>query len=429
MNYKKRKRVVHTSLVVAVNLIGLVFIAYLIFWGPTGLTGYATFTTEGQSEFDLGAYNQTFYNDSGELIQLNLTYNNGTYTSTIFDAGEISSWRNISWGEDVNVSLGNLTLQVRSCESDNCNDSAFSGSYTNSSLELLSIANNKYFQYKFDFSTIDLNSSPYLYNVTIGYENISEPRISLSSPNNNSTSTDEDVTFSYVVSSFGNISNCSLIWSGSIDDTDSSITRDIAQSFSKDSISNGNYNWSINCTDVYGQTNNSLTRSLTINYTEDDDDDADGDDEETTTVTTTSTPTVSSSPPESTEDELDNETITVNATSKFNKTNNSSLIEEDEGWIGNLLTGFSIFAGSVTQFSMEDITGFFNRNWIVISIVGSLLVIFIVLSIWFGLKRRKNKDSSKSEKKSAFWRKKSPKKIDKNKEKVPTKSELKKVLG
>ena len=144
---KDKKRVVHASLVVAVYLIGLIFIAYLIFFGPESLTGYATFSIEDQSGFDNGTYSQAFYNDTGNYVQLNLTYNNGTYTSGVFDAERASKWYNLSWNESVNTSLGNLTLQARSCENGNCNDSNFSGSYTDSSFESLSITNNRYFQY------------------------------------------------------------------------------------------------------------------------------------------------------------------------------------------------------------------------------------------------------------------------------------------
>ncbi len=385
MDSKRKRRYVHTSLVVAVNLIGLVFIAYLIFWGPTGLTGYATFSTESQSDFDLGEYNQTFYNDSGEFIQLNLTYNSGTYTSKVFDANRTSLWRNISWGEDVNTSVNNLTLQVRSCENSNCNDSEFSGAYSESELENLSLTNERYFQYKFDFSTEDLSSSPLLYNVTIGYEEILEPGISLSSPESDSTSDFDNVTLSYVVSSLTNISNCSLFWGGSLDTVDDSITVVSTQSFSKNSLENGTYNWSINCTDLYDQTNNSDIYYLTVAYTEVPEDD-DDDDDSSSSTTTSSTPSSSSrsSRPSSSDSE---ENATVNGTSNFNKTNTTNLVGEDDGWVGSLLTGFSTFTGNVVKFTSEDIIGFFKDKWATILVVGLILVVFVFLSFWFGLKR------------------------------------------
>jgi len=48
-----------------------------------------------QADFDLGEYHQTFYNTS--YIQLNLSNNNGTYTSNIFDLRSNVSLQNLSW--------------------------------------------------------------------------------------------------------------------------------------------------------------------------------------------------------------------------------------------------------------------------------------------------------------------------------------------
>ena len=52
-----------------------------------------------QSDFDLGTYNQTEYNSSigSGAVQLNLSYNNGTYTSQIFNTGSNISLNNLSW--------------------------------------------------------------------------------------------------------------------------------------------------------------------------------------------------------------------------------------------------------------------------------------------------------------------------------------------
>jgi len=52
-----------------------------------------------QSDFDLGTYNNTLYNSSvgSGAVQLNLSYNNGTYTSQIFDTGSNVTFNNLSW--------------------------------------------------------------------------------------------------------------------------------------------------------------------------------------------------------------------------------------------------------------------------------------------------------------------------------------------
>jgi len=88
------------------------------------------------------------------------------------------------------------------------------------------------------------------------------PIVTLVSPANASTSTSASVTFSYNVSDV-DISSCSLIIDGSVDQTDNSITEDTTQTFTK-SLSNGNYNWYVNCTDYVSYVNNSLSWSLTV---------------------------------------------------------------------------------------------------------------------------------------------------------------------
>ncbi len=93
-----------------------------------------------------------------------------------------------------------------------------------------------------------------------------KPAINLSSPANASSWTSSGtVTFTYNVTDAA-IVNCSLIINDAVDQTDSSITVNTAQTFSK-SLSNAAYNWSINCTDYLGLQNNSETRTLTVSYT------------------------------------------------------------------------------------------------------------------------------------------------------------------
>ncbi len=118
------------------------------------------------------------------------------------------------------------------------------------------------------------------YNVTInasdiaGNENSSEkvqirigatePAILLISPANGYKINDGSLSFSYQVSAVLDITSCSLILSGSIDQTDTTIIKDTAQSFTKSGLGNGAYTWSINCTDAVGNINSSETRSFTV---------------------------------------------------------------------------------------------------------------------------------------------------------------------
>lgn len=92
------------------------------------------------------------------------------------------------------------------------------------------------------------------------------PNIGLVSPAHASTWTSSStVTFTYNVSDLA-IANCSLIIDNSVVETDSSITVNTNQTFSR-SLSNAAYTWSINCTDFTNHTSNSTTYSLTVSYT------------------------------------------------------------------------------------------------------------------------------------------------------------------
>ena len=102
-------------------------------------------------------------------------------------------------------------------------------------------------------------------NYTLAYDS-TKPQINLISPDNSSTWTSSStVSFSYNVSDIS-VTNCSLIINNAVDQTDSSITVNTTETFTK-SLSNGNYNWSINCTDSAVNINNSELRVLTVSYT------------------------------------------------------------------------------------------------------------------------------------------------------------------
>jgi hypothetical protein len=105
------------------------------------------------------------------------------------------------------------------------------------------------------------NSSYILFTIDTSY-----PIVSLVSPANASTWTSSStITFSYNVSDV-NIVNCSLIIGGVVDQTNTTISENISQSFSK-SLSNAAYVWNVSCIDTVGYTNSSGNRSLTVSYT------------------------------------------------------------------------------------------------------------------------------------------------------------------
>ena len=94
------------------------------------------------------------------------------------------------------------------------------------------------------------------------YLDRASPVVTSISPASGSTSASASVTFSYNVSDV-DIANCSLIINNVIDQTDTSVTENTTQTFNK-TMSNGNYNWYVNCTDYVGYINSSAMRSLTV---------------------------------------------------------------------------------------------------------------------------------------------------------------------
>jgi hypothetical protein len=107
----------------------------------------------------------------------------------------------------------------------------------------------------------NINKSYILFTIDNSY-----PIVNLTTPTNASTwSSSSEVTFTYNVSDV-NIINCSLIINGVIDQTDTTISENTTQTFTK-TMGNADYSWSINCSDSVNYTNKSITRNLTVSYT------------------------------------------------------------------------------------------------------------------------------------------------------------------
>ena len=86
--------------------------------------------------------------------------------------------------------------------------------------------------------------------VTLEPADTTPPVITLIGPINGTSDTDGSVTFEYnVTDAASGVDSCELIINNVTDQTDTSVTEGITQSFTKTGLSNGNYTWSINCTD------------------------------------------------------------------------------------------------------------------------------------------------------------------------------------
>lgn len=90
------------------------------------------------------------------------------------------------------------------------------------------------------------------------------PGVGLLTPSNASTETSSSATFTYNATDNMNITSCNFIFDGSTDQTDTTVTQGISQSFAKSSISNGEHTWAVSCLDVASNQNTSVTRNLTV---------------------------------------------------------------------------------------------------------------------------------------------------------------------
>jgi hypothetical protein len=104
-------------------------------------------------------------------------------------------------------------------------------------------------------STNNLNNTQ---SITFIIDNAA-PIISLISPIN-ATGDDSNITFNYNVNDTLQVNNCSLIINTLINQTNSSITKNINQNFTLNDLAVGQYNWSINCTDSLGNIGSSKQR-------------------------------------------------------------------------------------------------------------------------------------------------------------------------
>lgn len=243
-----------------VVLILIALISFSFFNDQATITGFATFSTNFQSDFDEGIYSGTFYDSEEEGIQLNLSegFTLGDYTSKVFDAGSDANWDEVSWEGDtpkipIHLIKGKkptfqntyLTLQIRNCSLANCSDEEFSGNYSDSPTTLN--LSGRYFQYKFDFLTENISKSPILYNVTIDYNIINiAPTITLNSPENNSELNESYVLLNATFYDFS-LDNLTVWFYGndSLVNTNYNITNGTTLTYNWTNLNNGLYNWTV----------------------------------------------------------------------------------------------------------------------------------------------------------------------------------------
>ncbi len=113
------------------------------------------------------------------------------------------------------------------------------------------------------YDTASVSNMAFATNNYTAIKDTTAPTIALSAPSDGYASTTTTLGFEYSVTDFSNIASCSLIINNAVDQTDTTITKSTAQTFTQ-TLSAGTHTWSINCTDAVGNTNASGSRSLTI---------------------------------------------------------------------------------------------------------------------------------------------------------------------
>jgi hypothetical protein len=92
------------------------------------------------------------------------------------------------------------------------------------------------------------------------------PTVALDKPENNNFTTEGIIRFSYTPNSSQTILNCSLVIDNQVSKTNYTIFNDTINNITQ-TIAEGVYNWTINCTDGFGNSFKPDARLLRINYT------------------------------------------------------------------------------------------------------------------------------------------------------------------
>jgi len=117
--------------------------------------------------------------------------------------------------------------------------------------------------YKWSCLSINNNSNSFLAaNSTITYD-VTKPSIILISPDDATSSETGAYNFTFNVSDNYNISECYLIFDGRVINLNTASTTQTNGMYNS-SLGTGSHTWSINCTDLAGNLNNSASRSLTV---------------------------------------------------------------------------------------------------------------------------------------------------------------------
>lgn len=131
-------------------------------WTFGSLTGFIVYEQITEGDFSGGVYLNTEYSNGSLILESESL--SGSYTSAVFDAGQESKWNNVSW-----EGLGDLVFTLRTCDDVNCTSDSWNEIHFTPPSDLV-VTDNRYFQYKIDFSRNDSEQTTAIYNFSIDYD-------------------------------------------------------------------------------------------------------------------------------------------------------------------------------------------------------------------------------------------------------------------
>ncbi|MBR9675883.1 hypothetical protein GOV05_02635 [Candidatus Woesearchaeota archaeon] len=261
------------------------------------VTIYANYTNQTNNAFipsahcNLTLQNSSSYtmNQDASLYNYTLTYNqNGTFSYNVTCNLTSYQTRNVTGSvtilndsqapsltiiEPISMTylISNITLNISVFDAENHLDSCW---YHNGTINKTILNCNDTWEvltnaaYNFTFFVNDTfgNINSTWVNFTV-LNDTTAPNVTLITPNNdNVTTTTNTILFEVNISDESNVTNCSLVINNTVRETEDSINTSETDSFTY-TLSNGYYNWGVQCTDEYNNTNTLETRNLTIqNY-------------------------------------------------------------------------------------------------------------------------------------------------------------------
>jgi len=195
----------------------------------------------------------------------------GTDAGSTTNAGElrIGDFVGIS-GRAFNGSIDEVRIWNRSLSADEVKQNYYSNLNKYDTDKWLFYANESNLTtgtYTYNASAKDNLGNEYLTETRYLIIDTTPPIITLVSPANNTVNkTSNNITFFYNITDISDIANCSLILNIIINQTNSSVIINASTNNFTATLIDGNYNWSVNCTDILGNTGASAIYNLTVIY-------------------------------------------------------------------------------------------------------------------------------------------------------------------